>query len=325
MMARISLSLLVAISLSAGAVRASEALFSFDTAPLFEAPQSGVGIVTLADGEWGTQQDGIDNLDEIPPVPVWNPGGWIQPIGTETPTLNRGPVGFNNEGLDINSIKTNIFTGVIVFNETAWGDVSTATHVTLDVKGSFAGSGGLTVSVGHDEDVIIFGEAGTASWWSWGANATDASVGANPGDVTDWTTVLIPINRPATEDDEGKHGNWGSNLSASPFDSWDSVFADVNVIAVRGLTPDSQIDNLGFVLPDVGIAGDFDGDTDVDGDDFLEWQLDQTGRDLSDWETNYGNGALSASLAAVPEPCAALLLTVGGLLSLFGGRRSYSN
>ncbi len=328
MMTRISLSLLIAISYSAGAVRASEVLFSFDTAPLFEAPQSGGGLVALADEEWGTQQDGISNLEEVPPVPAWNPGGWIQPIGTETPAFNRGPVGFNDEGLALSAILANIFTGVIVFNETAWGDVSTATHVTMDVKGSFAGSGGITVSVGHFEDVT--GNAGqdSGSWWSWGAAATDASVGLNPGDVTEWTTVLIPINRPATQNDVGKNGNWGNGLSGSAFDSWDLTFADVNRIAVRGLTPDTQIDNLGFVLPDVGLPGDFDGDSDVDGADFLEWQRDQTGRNLSDWESNFGTGsgsssALSASLATVPEPTS-VALAIGGLLSLIGVRRSRS-
>jgi hypothetical protein len=64
-----------------------------------------------------------------------------------------------------------------------------------------------------------------------------------------------------------------------------------------------------------GIAGDFDGDTDVDGRDFLTWQRNPAVGDLNDWQTNYGtDGGLSAT-ASVPEPGTALLsLAVGALL-----------
>jgi hypothetical protein len=60
-------------------------------------------------------------------------------------------------------------------------------------------------------------------------------------------------------------------------------------------------------------SGDFDNDGDVDGRDFLVWQRGESpdplsAGDLSDWQTNYGFGTLSAA-AAVPEPsCSALLL-----------------
>ena len=76
-----------------------------------------------------------------------------------------------------------------------------------------------------------------------------------------------------------------------------------------------------------GLTGDFDGDNDVDGADFLLWQrggspspLSPT--DLADWQANYGAGTLlSAAAVAVPEPSCIMLLNLGALAAL-GWRRS---
>src|SRR5690606_34653882 len=43
-----------------------------------------------------------------------------------------------------------------------------------------------------------------------------------------------------------------------------------------------------------GIAGDFDGDGDVDGRDFLLWQRNPSVGTLSDWQTNFGVTSLNA-------------------------------
>jgi hypothetical protein len=58
--------------------------------------------------------------------------------------------------------------------------------------------------------------------------------------------------------------------------------------------------------PDV--LGDFDGDNDVDGRDFLVWQRNPSVGDLADWQANYGTGTLVANSTAVPEPSAVLLV-----------------
>ena len=56
------------------------------------------------------------------------------------------------------------------------------------------------------------------------------------------------------------------------------------------------------------LAGDFDEDGDVDGNDFLRWQRGESpvalsATDLSRWQGNYGAGTpFSASSRAVPEP-----------------------
>lgn len=72
-----------------------------------------------------------------------------------------------------------------------------------------------------------------------------------------------------------------------------------------------------------GTAGDFNSDSIVDGRDFLAWQRGESPdplstNDLSDWQNNYGAGAISG-IAAIPEPSSALLL-VGCTLCLLGGR-----
>jgi hypothetical protein len=72
----------------------------------------------------------------------------------------------------------------------------------------------------------------------------------------------------------------------------------------------------------VPVVGDFDGDGDVDGADFLVWQ-----RDLGDapnltlWEGNYGAPAAQAAAATVPEPSTASLLLLLGVLGLGMRRR----
>jgi hypothetical protein len=57
------------------------------------------------------------------------------------------------------------------------------------------------------------------------------------------------------------------------------------------------------------LSGDFDLDGDVDGRDFLMWQRGESpdplsATDLADWQSNFGAGTLTASVA-VPEPSTA--------------------
>lgn len=81
------------------------------------------------------------------------------------------------------------------------------------------------------------------------------------------------------------------------------------------------------ILPDL-TPGDFDQDSDVDGDDLGHWQIhfgsgagadadgdgDSDGADFLTWQRNY-TGPSPAALATVPEPSAAVVLTLGLLLS----------
>jgi hypothetical protein len=85
---------------------------------------------------------------------------------------------------------------------------------------------------------------------------------------------------------------------------------------------------------------DFDGDGDVDGDDFLTWQRGLgvgndlstgdanddnvvDGDDLAIWTAQFGPGASLAAVAQIPEPASAALLAVGGI-AMIGARRRRS-
>ena len=65
---------------------------------------------------------------------------------------------------------------------------------------------------------------------------------------------------------------------------------------------------------------DFDGDGDVDGADFLYWQLND-GREsnLDLWQANFGNDAspITATSTGVPEPTTGLMLMLGMASLLF--------
>jgi hypothetical protein len=68
--------------------------------------------------------------------------------------------------------------------------------------------------------------------------------------------------------------------------------------------------------------GDFDGDGDVDGRDFLKWQRGQSpnpysSSDLALWQQTYGNSQLTAASTSVPEPSVACLALVLSFSSAF--------
>ena len=74
--------------------------------------------------------------------------------------------------------------------------------------------------------------------------------------------------------------------------------------------PGSPFDSDKIVLSSFvrTIDGDFDFDGDVDGNDFLLWQRGgsphpNTAADLAVWRNNVGSHSLTATAAAVPEPC----------------------
>jgi len=88
------------------------------------------------------------------------------------------------------------------------------------------------------------------------------------------------------------------------------------------------LDSEGFLLSGPGQDGDFDGDGDVDGADFLAWQRGDSpdplsAGDLATWEANFGTTPAPATAAvAVPEPTsAALMLSLAAVGLLQRSRR----
>jgi hypothetical protein len=76
------------------------------------------------------------------------------------------------------------------------------------------------------------------------------------------------------------------------------------------------------VLGSIPVPGDFDGDRDVDGADFLRWQRGLSPSplstaDLNAWKTNFGTVAAGAAAQTVPEPSSIAL--AAGLLALAAG------
>ncbi len=58
-----------------------------------------------------------------------------------------------------------------------------------------------------------------------------------------------------------------------------------------------------------GLTGDFDGDGDVDGADFLKWQRELgDAANLTLWQDNFGTTAAAATAASVPEPASWILI-----------------
>ncbi|MDZ4656835.1 MAG: PEP-CTERM sorting domain-containing protein [Bythopirellula sp.] len=116
--------------------------------------------------------------------------------------------------------------------------------------------------------------------------------------------------------------NWTITYSGNI--SWTNpATSEVNQI----LGPGNGIDIvlIGHSSESLGTPGDFDGDGDVDGRDFLAWQRGNSpspfsGADLATWQGAYNGGALAA-LNAVPEPTS-LVLFGAILLPLLGRRRA---
>ncbi len=98
---------------------------------------------------------------------------------------------------------------------------------------------------------------------------------------------------------------------------FNAAFANLNL-------PDLSADGLEWLLNPGGstlflqvvaptVDGDYDGDGDVDGADFLRWQReDGTPEGLADWQNGYGGGQPIA-LASLPEPTSLAIVLVAAV------------
>ena len=160
----------------------------------------------------------------------------------------------------------------------------------------------------------------------WAIGAADLSVGeAIPENTT--FTFDVDLAQPGVEAyvQQGlAHGTLGFFISslhpttelgaAGAYPQWFLRESLTGPIALPGgETPTLEIE---YTIGSAPVPGDFDEDGDVDGQDFLAWQVlassgTLAGSDLLDWQDNYPS-ATAAVGVAVPEPSALMLLAMGG-------------
>ena len=109
----------------------------------------------------------------------------------------------------------------------------------------------------------------------------------------------------------------GQSFNLFDWISQNGTFDTLDLPALAGLAWNtSALYTSGMLSVAAGLGGDFDGDGDVDGRDFLVWQRNPSVGNLADWQTNYGTGSLVAASVSVPEPSTWLLLS----LAVLGGK-----
>ncbi len=112
----------------------------------------------------------------------------------------------------------------------------------------------------------------------------------------------------------------GARNNRGTLDGFYKGLVDDLRIYSESLTDQEIFDIFDAVTVVNGSPGDFDGDGDADGRDFLIWQRGGSPSslspiDLNDWQTNYGS-PLFAAAKAVPEPSSLFLFILGvGMLT----------
>lgn len=128
------------------------------------------------------------------------------------------------------------------------------------------------------------------------------------------------------------HGDGGNSLAqflglvegTDAIRYWDETTGSLALLISATYGEDYTLEYLttgdlaGYTLLTVlapGPPGDFEGDFDVDGADFLAWQRgespdDANAADLDDWQAGYGLISAGSAAAVVPEPAAWLLIGI---------------
>ena len=132
---------------------------------------------------------------------------------------------------------------------------------------------------------------------------------------TDFATFTIPLGT-GTEQEIMKSFN--PTNGGDELQNFDLFQVQIQAMADDMLQLNVEVESVTIVPRP---AGQFDGDADFDGQDFLLWQQGFDARydaeDLAEWQAAYGTTPATASSAAVPEPTACLLLLCAtGLVSL---------
>ncbi len=296
--------------------------------PALASKLIGAGNATLqpTDDFNATSRTGSNDAGAYVFDPAGNPG-WavgegfkfvpviVDPPGPVTETISQAVdiQGFGGDpNQDANGQGTPILVAEVVF---ALPEIDSLHSIGLQLAHSYSSdiqieiddpTGATTVVVlGVNQDMLNNGLG------------TDDSTGLGDGSGTNLANVRDYVIDPTASEDF-KDGAAGGFLGAGSYagDDWVSGSFAAGNWTVRII--DAWDENDPGSLGDVSISyvlptqpGDFDSDSDVDGDDFLAWQRDTNVGNLADWQTNYGNNSTLASSTAVPEPSSLALLLVG--------------
>ena len=195
-----------------------------------------------------------------------------------------------------------MFDGVVSINNIVLGTGTLTNNATLATASSTSVGGNLISGGTLDFDITPnsagqFNVVGTAT--------LDGSVNVDflDGEIPAASTTLLTAGSPIV---------------------LPSGLPSLSVSGASGLSLALSGDSMSLLLNSVtGLPGDFDGDNDVDGADFLTWQRDLgDATNLGIWQDNYGTGALAAAAgaAAVPEPTSMLMMLLA-TAPLMAGRR----
>ncbi len=246
---------------------------------------------------------------------------------------NNGTIESQGGEMEFQSAVTNNFEmvardAIMRFNAGLINSFSLTLGGDTTIYGPVTNVGGGDVHVLSDSETLLVGDL------TFSASSTlSLSIGDAPGtlDVLGLTT----LNGAMLELDYSAGVEPQAGDSYQVFSSGDGLlgtFSNTST-AAGGLFWDISYSPSGSVfVTAAGLAptllGNFDGDSDIDGADFLAWQsgfgTTYTSADLIDWETNYGTVSVplvaAVTTGAIPEPSSIALLLLGGIL--LAGRRS---
>jgi hypothetical protein len=147
----------------------------------------------------------------------------------------------------------------------------------------------------------------------------------NQFNTSTMTTITIPLNT-FTPQVAQEFANPGDGELAN----FNLYYLGLQTDQGAGLV-DLEIESIRVLVPAPTLAGDYDDDQDVDGNDFLVWQqmlgatvTPGTGADgnnsgtidagdLTVWRNNFGMAGASGAVAAVPEPVSSSLMAIAAM------------